>query len=177
MPDHEKTVAKKIFVVMWMLATMVVGVVKIVLGSLGIDSGCVGMYLLPYYLLLGGVMALTPVVVAVLSSCCSCRSQLEQLWGFMATLFMAFAAVLISGTVYILCTTARATSIDRLCTHPWLVIAGLVILVVDWILFAVFLKLFCVVHLPPESQDRPPSQIHVNSPFHLWKLRLNRQRL
>uniref|UniRef100_A0A0B6YD38 Uncharacterized protein n=1 Tax=Arion vulgaris TaxID=1028688 RepID=A0A0B6YD38_9EUPU len=173
MPAPQHDLRNRIFVAVWLVAMLIVGVLMIVVGSLVINNGCLGICLLPYYLILAGSICIFPAIIAILISICECRRQLDQTWTVMATICLASMAIRISGTVYILSSVVRVSSLDRLCTQSWVVVIGLILISIDWILFAIFCRLFCVSQLPQSTPDTPLLHHHGQSPFHAWKLRTN----
>ncbi|GFR77640.1 hypothetical protein ElyMa_005829500 [Elysia marginata] len=88
----------------------------------------------------------------------------------------------VAGTFYILTTTVRASNLDRLCKQTWIPIFGMLVVVVDWILFLLFLRLFGPSEEKFEtgvSNRLYPFEpgFESSSPFHVWKLRNTRRTL
>ena len=63
--------------------------------------------------------------------------------------------MLLTGTIYVLVSAGQVRSLDSLCSHTWLPPYALAVVVVDWVAFALFFRLFCVHRLPPEE---PPME-------------------
>ncbi|KAK3770864.1 hypothetical protein RRG08_036464 [Elysia crispata] len=182
--EEQRTESKmqKVAVATWLSVVSVFAVLKIIIGALYIDGECHGICLLPYYLLVTGVLALAPAAIAVTVSCSQTQSRnLEDMWSC-AGKFLFMSVILgVAGTFYILTTTVRASNLDRLCKQTWVPIFGLVVVVADWALFLLFLRLFW----PSEDSFEPqyPDTLHPfypgfhSSPFHVWKLRNTRRTL
>ncbi|GFO28246.1 hypothetical protein PoB_005475100 [Plakobranchus ocellatus] len=178
--DHSKL--HQMAVVVWLAILSVIAVVKIIVGFMNVDGGCQGICLLPYYLLVTGVLALAPAAIAVTVTCSQHQTRiLEDMWSC-AGKFLFLAVVLgVAGTFYILTTTVRVSTLDRLCKQTWVPVFGVVVLLADWVLFLVFLRLFGPSKDETESKQRDITHTfrHSNesSPFHIWKLRNTRRTL
>ncbi|XP_005104138.1 uncharacterized protein LOC101861141 [Aplysia californica] len=176
--ERKKTAsnANKIATATWLGLLTAASVTKIVVGSLYVDGGCLGFSLLPYYLIIGGILALIPACIAVLASFYKKSRDLEDFWDLLGKLFIVSIALMIAATIYILVSASRVTSLDRLCTDQWVPVFGFCILGADWILFALFFRLFCVNTVSESTQVSAFQQDefgHEESPFYLWKQRHN----
>ena len=76
-------------------------------------------------------------------------------------------------TIYTLVTASHVTTLDRLCTERWVPIFGFLMLVTDWVLFAVFFRLFCVNDVSEETRRLAFNNdfLQSESPFLRWKRR------
>ncbi|XP_059142195.1 uncharacterized protein LOC131929822 [Physella acuta] len=134
MPEPRYGIRSKLLVLSWLLILSVIGVVKIVVGSISADGGCLGLYLLPYYHLLGGILSLLPAIMSLLVSFCGQTKNLRDVWCLMANVLFVSFLLIFSGTIYVITNTVRVTNLDRLCTHTWVPIFSLCSLAVDWLL-------------------------------------------
>ncbi|RUS90462.1 hypothetical protein EGW08_001803 [Elysia chlorotica] len=173
---------QRVAVATWLSVVSAVAVIKIIIGLLYIDGECHGICLLPYYLLVTGVLALAPAAIAVTVSCSQKQTQaLEDMWSCAGKILFLSVVLGVAGTFYILTTTVRASNLDRLCKQTWVPIFGLVVVAADWALFLLFLRLFWPSQETPEPEF--PDPLHPfypgfqSSPFHVWKLRNSRRTL
>jgi len=157
----------------WLGLLTISSLAKITVGSLYLTGGCLGITLLPYYFLFQGVLALAPALIALLSSFYRKSRELEEFWGCMAKLFFMSVVLLIAATIYTLVTASHVTTLDRLCTERWVPIFGFLMLVTDWVLFAVFFRLFCVNDVSEETRRLAFNNdfLQSESPFLRWKRR------
>ncbi|CAL1526781.1 unnamed protein product [Lymnaea stagnalis] len=165
----------KVAVLTWLTVVSAVGIIKIVVGSLNVNDGCIGLSLLPYYFLIGGILALLPAVLAFLTSCLGQTQNLQEIWDLMAKVFAGFLLLIIVGTVYLLTSAVRVTGMDRLCTHTWVPILGICIIAADWLTVVFFYRLFCVHEHVALPEGAPVLPFQHESPFHLWKIRQHRR--
>lgn len=183
--DEEKpsdSKMQRVAVATWLSVVSVVGVIKIIVACLSIDGDCNGIILLPYYLLLTGVISLAPAGIAVTVSCSEKQTRnLEDMWSCAMKILFSSVVLGLAGTLYILTTTVRASSLDRLCNQTWIPIFSIVMIVADWVLFLLFLRLFGPneENLEPDFTDsfHPFHSGYDSSPFHVWKLRNTRRTL
>ncbi|XP_055889678.1 uncharacterized protein LOC106066468 [Biomphalaria glabrata] len=170
-PERKIDTKNKIAVLIWLCLVSGLGAMKIIVGSININSGCLGLSLLPYYFLIGGVLALVPACLTLLVSCCRQSENLSDMWGLMAKVLAFWLLLLITGTLYIVTNAVKVTSVDRLCSHSWFVILAFCVLAADWLTVVFFYRLFCKLETLPEARPETPQPCAEDSPFYLWKMR------
>ncbi|PVD28252.1 hypothetical protein C0Q70_10839 [Pomacea canaliculata] len=130
-------------------------------GAVNVDK-CSGSWLLPICLVTNGVLWMLPSGIFCLINCLRKSDDIDSLLCCMEKLFFLGFAFIAAYSVYVLVLVSQVKALDSLCTHSWLPPLALAVVVIDWILSAIFLRMFCVVQLPPtEAVTRPKEFRHL----------------
>ncbi|XP_041354306.1 uncharacterized protein LOC121372109 [Gigantopelta aegis] len=141
-----------------MLFLAIYGIIKIIIGSVYLMS-CPEIFLMPFYLLFGGVISLIPPILMlyrIFHSDEKSEKSVEGLWWILEKVFYASVVIIFAGTIYILVIISRTRYLDRLCYVSWLPAFAIFVLVLDWVSYAVFFRYFCNIEYKEEEQDPIP---------------------